>query len=441
MNSSKQFPNSLSSLFNWKANQNASQQAVGLTFIGSARIAKTMGIISPKLLKLLLQRRRPKPSEVRELFESLGVTYIKLGQVIASSPALFPKDYVVEFQNCLDNAPQVSFRQIKRIVESELGQPLDKLFAHVEKLPLATASIAQVHCARLHTGEDVVIKVQKPGVENIIKTDLNFIFVITRLTEWFTPGISQESLTGFISELYSQMVDECDFVKEANNLEQFDQYLWQAGNADVVVPKAYKEFSSKRVLTMERLHGENIKNYDELPKQALLTAMNTWFDSLMKCDFFHADLHSGNLMLLRDGRVGFIDFGMISRIPAAKWQAVFQLVTGLSSMNVELIADAMLNVGMTHKAVDRQRLVDDINHLVKHIESLESADYSELDSSINRLLIELGQLAKKHGLRFPQGFMLLIKQFMYFDQYVAELDLSDQSIVAQNMSHLKEQFH
>lgn len=417
------------------------RQAISLSLSNSKRITKTFGVMSPKLLKLLLQRRQPKPSEVREVFESLGVTYIKLGQVIASSPALFPREYVEEFQNCLDNAPDIPFRKIKRIIESELDQPLEGVFANVDKVPLASASIAQVHCARLHTGESVVIKVQKPEVENTIKTDLNVMFVATRMMEWFTPGMSKESLTGFITELYSQMIDECDFIKEANNLEQFDQYLWKAGNNEVVVPKPFKQFSSKRVLTMERLDGETINNYGELPKKALMTAMNTWFDSLMKCDFFHADLHSGNLMLLDDGRVGFIDFGMISRIPASKWQAVFQLVAGLTSLNIELIADAMLHVGMTHQTVNRQDLIDDIKKLVTHIESLENASVNELDSTINRLLIELGQLAKKHGLRFPHGFMLLIKQFMYFEQYISVLNPSDQTIMEQNMSNLKQQFH
>ncbi len=388
------------------------------------RLGKTLGVIYPRAALWLLARRQPTPREVRETFEALGTTYIKLGQFIASAPSIFPEEYVEEFQHCLDQTKPIAFAEIVRTIEQDLGGPIDQLFRDIDPEPLASASIAQVHAATLKNGDNVVVKVQKPGVENILATDLNFVFVMSRLTELLTPGLSKETVSGFISEIYQYMLDECDFIKEANNLVTFKEFLDRTGNTQVVVPKPYMDLSGQKVLTMERLYGVGLGNYEDLkqhteqPGDVLITAMNTWFASVMDCEFFHADLHSGNLMLLEDGRIGFIDFGMIGRIKRESWQAMFSLFDGLDRGNYRQIAEAMLTVGMTDKQVDLDELTNDIKHMFQVVQGFDPDQVENISEDINQLIVDLGQIGRKHGVRFPHAFTLLIKQFLYFDRYI-----------------------
>jgi predicted unusual protein kinase regulating ubiquinone biosynthesis (AarF/ABC1/UbiB family) len=393
---------------------------------GALRMAKTFGVLYPKAATWLFQWRKPSAREVRETFEQLGVTYIKLGQLIASSPSVFPRDYVEEFQACLDQTTPIPFELVLEVMEQDLERPVDELFEHIDPEPLASASIAQVHAATLRSGEDVVVKVQKPGVEGTLTTDMNFLFVSSRLVELVSPGLSKESITGMVSELYQSMLEECDFIKEAKNLDEFARFLERSGNTEVVVPRPYHHASSKKVLTMERFYGVPLTDYDNLqqytddPARVLILGLNTWFTSLMQCDFFHADLHSGNIMLLEDGRLGFIDFGMVGHITPGTWEAMFTLLDGLSHENYQQIAKAMVAVGMTSEDVDTQALTRDIEQLFRRAEEMTPEQFidNDIGNDVNQLLLELAELGKAYGIRFPRSFTLLLKQFLYFDRYV-----------------------
>lgn len=408
-----------------------------ISALSALRLGKTMGVVYPKAAGWLFRGRRPEAVEVRETFEQLGVTYIKLGQLIASSPSLFPKDYVEAFQDCLDQVKPIPFAKVLKVMEKDLAVPLDQLFRFIDPEPLAAASIAQVHAATLVTGEDVVVKVQKPGVENLLTTDMNFLFVMSRLLEMLSPGLSKESVSDMVAELYQCMLDECDFIKEADNLEAFSRFLKVQGIKGVVAPRPYRRASSKQVLTMERFYGVPLTDYESLikytddPADVLITGMNTWFSSLMNCDFFHADLHSGNIMLLEDGRLGFIDFGLVGRIQPKVWQGMFALMDGINTSNYRQIATSMVDVGLTAKTVNVDALTRDIENLLERSGSYSEEAMADIGDDINHLLIELAELAKKHGIRFPRAFTMLLKQFLYFDRYIQllipEMDIFNDS--------------
>ncbi|AMO70296.1 kinase [Zhongshania aliphaticivorans] len=393
---------------------------------GSWRVLQTASAVSPRALKCLLRRRKPSPRELRELFEDLGATYIKFGQFIASSPSIFPKEYVDEFQLCLDQTPSLPFNKIKQIIEDDLGQSIAEVFAHFDENALASASIAQVHAARLVTGEDVVVKVQKPGVQAILTTDMNAVYLCIRLFELILPNTDKDAVAGLVEEMYQSMIDECDFYKEADNLTQFRTFLLQSGNSHVVAPKPYSQASSRKVLTMERLYGTALNNdmakgeagFD--PANSLFNALNTWFASLTQCAFFHADLHSGNLLLLNDGKVGFIDFGMVGRIQPEAWQAIFSLFMAISEQNYELMAQSMISVGITREVVDEAALTRDIRNLFDGLNALDPQTVLENKQTdgITSLLSELGDIARTYGIRFPRAFTMLLKQFLYFDRYM-----------------------
>jgi len=382
-------------------------------------MSQTTTAIARTGLDYILDNRPPVPVLLRRAFERMGATYIKLGQLIASSPSLFPEKYVQEFQKCLDRTHPVPFRQMKKILTGELGRRyLKTIFSEIETEPLASASIAQVYAARLVTGEDVVIKIQRPDVEDILATDLNFLLIAANILEFIVPGLKHASLTGVVSEIRRTVKEECDFIEEAKNIKIFSDFLKRTGNTNVVTPRVYHHASSRRVLTMERLYGIPLNDREQLlrstdqPHRILGAAFKTWMESVTKCELFHADLHAGNLLILPDGRVGFIDFGIVGRISKKTKEGVKSLIRALIMIDHKALAESMAMIGMTRKKVDTNLFAKDLEDLYNNIHH-SGADLPDPD----QVLLRLVETAEDHGIRFPREFTLLIKQFLYFDSY------------------------
>ena len=395
-----------------------------------ARIGETAVIAAKTGIKYANAAEKPNNAKMmRETFESLGSTYIKLGQFIASTPSLFPREFVEEFQGCLDQTPTLPFSYIQQVLASEFAdRDLSEIFASIDETPLASASIAQVHAAKLKSGEDVVIKVQKPGVETILYTDLNVLHWATKLLEKVVPKVKFASLADIVDEIKTRMVREVDFIEEAQNLDDFIEYLKISQNQAATAPKVYHQYSTRRVLTMQRLYGvpltdfEVVKKYAKDPSQVLITAMNTWFGSLMLCKSFHADLHAGNLMLLEDGRVGFIDFGIVGQLKPEVWTACIAFMDALQHTNYQAMAENMLNMGMTDQQIDVQVLAADLERLFSGV---LLADPQEILSSnpadLNDIMMDMVAVGERHGIRFPRDFALLFKQMLYFDRFMRVL--------------------
>ena len=380
------------------------------------------------------------PKALRTLFERLGATYVKLGQFVASSPTIFPKEYVLEFQKLLDQTEPIEWSIIKKVIENELG-PINKSFAYVDTKPLASASIAQVHVAKLLTGEDVVIKVQKPGIDASLKADLSFVLVASKILEFLQPDWERTSLSAVVGDIRASMLEELDFNKEARNTEEFRQFLAQNNLLNkATAPKVYREFTTKRVFTMERLNGismldeETISKVAENPQmgqEAILTALNIWTLSVSQMPWFHADVHAGNLLFLDDGRVGFIDFGIVGRVSDKTFKAVNELSTTLALADYQGMAQALCNMGATDETVDIEKFARDIEVVMQRMSSVQpDITITEMqngavggnlnfdESEITNLLLEIVELTEDNGLKLPREFGLLVKQSLYFDRYL-----------------------
>ena len=294
------------------------------------------------------------PAFLRRVFEALGATYIKLGQFIASSPSLFPEEYVTEFEALLDRTEPVPWKTIEASIERELGGPLGRFFESVDEAPLASASVAQVHAAVLKGSRaDVVVKVRKPGVDATLAADLGFLYAAARVAEFLSPALGRGSVAAIAADIRSAMLDEVDFTKEADHVAEFASYLRATGmEALATCPVVYREASSTGVLTMSRLRGvpltdvEAIRSITDVePEAVLVGALNAWFGSLLAARSFHADVHSGNLLALPDGRVGFIDFGIVGRVAPSTWAAVRALVASTASGDYNTMARALAAMG------------------------------------------------------------------------------------------------
>lgn len=396
------------------------------------RIQKTASVAGLSALRMA-KGDKMDAHLLREAFEQMGVTYIKLGQFIASTPSIFPKEYVLAFQGCLDQTTPVRFEQIRQVLIDELETPergLGDIFSYIDPKPLASASIAQVHKAVLADGRQVALKIQKPGVDTIMQTDLGVLHSVFWVLEKAVPSLKAANLAPIIDEMRARMLAETDFLAESHHIDKFLAYLHQVGNTQVTAPKVHHRLSTKKVLVMDLLIGKSLVDESLVwdgtagkdSKKIMNDVLDTWFLSLMMTGEFHADLHAGNLMLLDDGRIAFLDFGLMGQIQPSSLQACFNLVQSLQMNDYHGMAQAMVNIGMTH-APDKMNidhLANDLRRMLGKI-TPESTPAPANNDSLNAMMLEMVDIGKRHGIHFPRDFTLLTKQLLYFDRFMVTL--------------------
>lgn len=257
---------------------------------------------------------------LRQTFEELGTTFMKFGQLVASSPGVFGDEMAAEFRGCLDTGLPVHFDEVRRVVEGDLGMPLEEAYAHFEIEPIGRASIAVVHRATLHDGTDVAVKVLRPGIERRVSIDMDLfeplLEIVARTTGEYIAGQLLQMLDGF----RMQLGEELDLRNELRAIQHMDELLDLVDLPLVCVPVVYPELSGPRSLTMEFLDGipvddlERIGAYGFDPAPVVSQTVKGFLLTTIRWGFFHGDVHAGNLLLLRDGRIGVIDWGIIGRL-------------------------------------------------------------------------------------------------------------------------------
>lgn len=358
----------------------------------------------------------PGPAIVRRAFMDLGPTYVKLGQLVASSQGLFPESYARELQVCLDRVRTIPLSEVLGVLRAELNRDPKEVFASFDESPLASASIAQVHAARLHDGSDVVVKVQRPGIADSIAADLRILAGIARVVASIPNGAlanPQEIVEDFAANLR----EELDFRLEAENMAEFNRIMREHNYDEVAAPRVFETLSTSRVLVMERFHGHRVDDaaaHAALaadPEEKLLLGLRAWFSCMIHHGFFHGDVHAGNLMALKDGRIGFLDFGVVGRFPSERREQVADYLLAFASNDFRKLAEVMVAMGAASNAVDLDALAHDLDAAFRPLLASEGGPkYADL-------IPAMMSTALKHRLRLPREFVLVTKQMLYFDRY------------------------
>ncbi len=370
-------------------------------------------------------------NEVRCAFEELGPTYVKLAQLIASSPGLFPDVLADEFRSCLDEVPPVPLEEVRAVLVEELGAPPEEVFARFDVIPLASASIAQVHTALLHDGEEVVVKVQRPGIRARLEGDLRILMRLARVLERTSAKSRMANPVAVVEDFAATLSEELNFVNEARAMERFDGNLRRFGtNEGVRVPSVRWPYTTPRVLTMERIHGYKIDDLASLGTLgwdlggALKKGVRAWMEAALEHGFFHGDVHAGNLMIDHDGNVVFLDFGIVGRLDDKTKEVIRH---GLPALLVHgdfvEVAKAIYEMGAVLKPVALEEASRDIAEIV---EPILGRPLSEI--SYGQVLIDIVRIGTRYEVRLPRELVLVAKQMLYFERY-AKLMAPDWAIL------------
>ncbi|MEW6477043.1 MAG: AarF/UbiB family protein [Actinomycetota bacterium] len=382
------------------------------------RLLTTAGVLASAGAGFLAEAWRGEPAgpaaarRLRRAFEALGPTYVKLGQLVASSPGLFPDVLAEEFRACLDRVPPVPGAEIAAIVTEELGAPPTRVFARFEHEPLAAASIAQVHTATLPDGTDVVVKIQRPGLRSRLDADLAILRKAARLLERTSARGRMANPVAVVEDFAASLALELDFVTEARSMERFGANLRAFGANDRVrVPAVHWAHTTARVLTMERIYGIGVNDLTPATAagldldEALRAAVRAWLEAALEHGFFHGDVHAGNLMIDHDGRIVFLDFGICGHLDD---RARHTIRRGLPALLVQrdyhAVAAAIYQVGAILRPADLTRAAEDIATIVEPLLTRPLAEISYGD-----ILVEVIRIGTRYDVRLPRELVLVAK--------------------------------
>jgi ubiquinone biosynthesis protein len=351
---------------------------------------------------------RPITVHVREALEELGTTFIKVGQTLSTRADLLPAEAIAELSKLQDSGPTVDADTIRAVVEAELGSPLGELYAEFEPTPMASASIGQVHAARLLDGREVVVKVQKPGVAHQVEIDLIILGELARNVFRRLPHADLLDPEGLVEEFGRSITAELDYLREAGNADEFRADL--ADDPTVHIPEVIWSHTTSRVITLERLDGVKVDNAAALNASGVDRAelanrcSALVFRQVFRHGFFHADPHPGNLLVLADGRLGLLDFGMAGRLDGLVQDCLLEMLTGFVDKDVDRVIDGLEALGMSVRPQQRYRLRQDVSHLVEQYRGKALSSFSMAHE-----FEHVTSLARKYRLRMPSDLLLLTR--------------------------------
>lgn len=386
-----------------------------------------------KLIRKLIPKTTKKRAQLhtkwekmRLICEELGPTFVKFGQILSNRSDLLPPELIDEFEKLQDNVPPFSGAVAKKVVEKELRKSTEILFESFEFEPFASASMAQVHKAVLRTGEKVAIKIQRPLIREIIIEDIKVMYTLAAIFERRVPSLKAFDPIGLVRHFEESILKELDFIHESVNLQRF-YYNLEHDDHDKgsICPKVYQDFSTSTVLTMEFLKGTKISNFEGLliAGHDRITIANklavSYIKQVFEYGFFHADLHPGNILILENGELGFLDFGLMGSIMKRDIITFGKLFVAVKDKDIKKIIHSLQEMSGEFVVKDMRGLEYAINEFV-HSYSVNTVHTNEMSN----VLMELKDIIVKHGLKVPSHFFLLARSMVTVEGVIHKLDPS-----------------
>lgn len=387
-------------------------------YLERMRLRDVLGREAPPPGEPLPAPGRTTAARFRQMLAELGPTFIKLGQILSSRPDLLPAPWVEELAVLQDDCPPLPLAEVRREIEEGLGRSVEELFASLDDQPLASASIAQVHRAVTHAGEQVVVKVQRPGVRERIEADLSLLQELARLLEAVVEETGVTTPTGVVEEFDRTIHEELDFGHEARNAQAMADAA--AGRAFLVIPRVHAALSCATVLTLDYVEGVKVSDiaasdgYD-LEKVAH-NVIEASFRQLFEDGVFHGDPHPGNILVLPESRIALIDFGLVGRITRSQQEALVTMMVAVALRDPEAVARALGRIGVSEARAPIAELREDIHGILDRYLGLK------LDQiRTATLLRDLLDLAVRHRIRVPKEYATLGKAAMTIEGIIRRL--------------------
>lgn len=358
------------------------------------------------------QLRIPSPVRIRKALESLGPSFIKLGQLMSTRADIFPTEYIEELKKLQDQVPPLSFSRIRKVVEKELRRPVSEIFADFNPDATAAASVAQVHEAVLHTGEKVAAKIIRPGIENVIQQDIRLMYFFARRLEGLFEMARLLGAVNLVKEFERTIFRELDMFVEAGSIEKFAANF--EGSEEIYIAKVHWDYVTRSVLVMEHINGckmddvPAIIRYGIDPKEVAMIGLRSFSRQLMEFGFFHADPHPANTIVMPDGRVSLVDFGITGYIDEETMHQIANLFLGYAEHDYEMVMDALESVGL----VDGKTM--EIKEFRRDLKDISEPFYgrSLRTVSVRDVYDQVMALVLKHHIRLPRNLLLLLKTFI-----------------------------
>lgn len=353
-----------------------------------------------------------KPERMRMAIEELGTSFVKLGQILSTRSDLLPPAYTKELSKLQSSLKPLSAEVIDKVISDELKHPVSDIYTSFDPVPLGVASIGQVHACTLVDGTDVVVKVQKPGVRELIKEDMHILGRLAVAAKKHWKGAEQYDLVGIVQEVADTIKTETDYIQEGHSSEYFARFFQD--DRKVHIPKIFWAHTTERVITMERIRGIGILDTQALDKAGFdrrdlaRRAVSLWLKMVFEGDVFHADPHPGNLFVEPDGRLGLIDFGMSCMVDDEMRWRLANLLKAVMDRNVDLLIDALIELGAVNLRLEgsRAQLRKDMKYVMSHYPTIHLQQRS---ATVSSNLEQLFSLLRRHHIQLPSNTFLLLK--------------------------------
>lgn len=355
-------------------------------------------------------RRRKIAVDVRETLLELGPTFIKVGQLFSTRADLFPSEFVDELSKLQDQVPAFNYDQVASIVESDLGKPVNVLYRHFDPVPLAAASLGQVHRAQLPTGEEVVVKVQRPGLKKLFAIDLEILKGITRYFQNHRDWGQGRDWMGIYDECCKILWEEIDYLNEGRNADLFRRNF--RDESWVKVPRVYWRYASPRTLTLEYLPGIKISHYDAIEaagldrKNIAKLSAKAYLQQILEGGFFHADPHPGNLAVSPEGGLIFYDFGMMGQVKSLTREKLMGTFFGIAQKDADRVVESLVDLGALVPTSDLGAVRRSVQFMLDNF-----MDKPFESQSVGAISDDLYEIAYGQPFRFPATFTFVMRAF------------------------------